>query len=71
VRDPAVHRAVLAGFLESAARCGYAVRGLSHSPVKGPEGNIEYLAFLARGAAADDAVDPAAAVAAAHAELVG
>jgi 23S rRNA (cytidine1920-2'-O)/16S rRNA (cytidine1409-2'-O)-methyltransferase len=72
VRDPAVHRGVLADFLEAAAQCGYAPRGLTHSPVKGPEGNIEYLALLARGAAAGGlgaAPDPGAAVAAAHAEL--
>ena len=46
VRDKAVHREVLERFLEHAARSGFAVRGLSWSPVRGPEGNIEYLGFL-------------------------
>ena len=26
--------------------CGYSVLGLEYSPIKGPEGNIEYLAFI-------------------------
>ncbi|MDR0382143.1 MAG: TlyA family RNA methyltransferase [Oscillospiraceae bacterium] len=71
VRDPAVHQTVLADFLEAAARCGYTAHGLSHSPVKGPEGNIEYLACLARGAPppAGPGISPEAAVTAAHAEL--
>ncbi len=46
VRDPAVHREVLEGFLEQAAEMGFAVKGMTYSPVRGPEGNIEYLAWL-------------------------
>ena len=46
VRDPAVHREVLVGFAASAASAGFALRGLDYSPVRGPEGNIEYLAWL-------------------------
>ena len=46
VRDPAVHREVLEGFLENAASLGFILRGMTFSPVRGPEGNIEYLAWL-------------------------
>lgn len=46
VRDKAVHREVLERFFQHAARSGFAVEGLSWSPIRGPEGNIEYLGFL-------------------------
>ncbi|MCI9121287.1 MAG: TlyA family RNA methyltransferase [Oscillibacter sp.] len=46
VRDPAVHQEVLEHFLDHAREAGLAVLGLSYSPIRGPEGNIEYLGFL-------------------------
>ncbi|MCM1104025.1 MAG: TlyA family RNA methyltransferase [Clostridium sp.] len=46
VRDVAVHREVIGRILFFAESSGFAVRGLDYSPIKGPEGNIEYLAFL-------------------------
>ena len=46
VRDPAVHREVLERFIADGADMGFALRGLTFSPVRGPEGNIEYLAWL-------------------------
>lgn len=46
VRDPATHREVLRSAMGFAAANGFAVRGLDFSPVKGPEGNIEYLMFV-------------------------
>ena len=46
VRDPAVHREVLENFVSSVAGLGFSVAGMSFSPVRGPEGNIEYLAWL-------------------------
>jgi len=48
VKDPKVHEAVLASFLENARLNGFGVKGLTWSPVKGPEGNIEFLAYLGR-----------------------
>jgi len=69
VRDPAVHREVLERFLEKAPALGFGVRGLDFSPVRGPEGNIEYLAFLRRGACSVPGLDPAAVVAASHGAL--
>ena len=46
VRDPAVHLEVLERFLEHAARADFAVKDITFSPIKGPEGNIEYLGYL-------------------------
>ncbi len=51
VRDPAVHREVLEHFLTHAAGNGFAVLGLTFSPIRGPEGNIEFLADLLPGLA--------------------
>lgn len=50
MRDPAVHAEVLREFLRYAPECGFGVRGLDFSPIRGPEGNIEYLAWLKKGA---------------------
>jgi len=50
VRDPAVHREVLEHFLTYAKDSGFSVLGLSYSPIRGPEGNIEYLGLLVKGA---------------------
>ena len=46
VRDPAVHLEVLEHFIEHAAHGGFFVRDLTYSPIRGPEGNIEYLGYL-------------------------
>ena len=46
VRDPKVHKEVIENVLYFAEKTGFFVRGLDFSPVKGPEGNIEYLIYL-------------------------
>ena len=46
VRDPAVHREVIAKVMDFAALLHFSVLGLNWSPIKGPEGNIEYLIFI-------------------------
>ena len=46
VRDIKVHYSVLENVLAFAITSGFSVCGLSYSPIKGPEGNIEYLAYL-------------------------
>ena len=46
VRDPAVHREVIAKVMDFAALLHFSVLGLTWSPIKGPEGNIEYLIYL-------------------------
>ena len=49
VRDPAVHLEVLEHFFEHAKESGFTVIGLTYSPIRGPEGNIEYLGYLEKG----------------------
>ena len=49
VRDPAVHLEVLEHFLTHAAEAGFSVKDITFSPIKGPEGNIEYLGYLYAG----------------------
>lgn len=48
VRNPKVHEAVIHQIWEYALSLGLKVYGLSYSPIKGPEGNIEYLIYLKR-----------------------
>ena len=48
VRDRAVHEEVIEKIRCFALENGYSVLGLTYSPVKGPEGNIEYLIYLER-----------------------
>jgi 23S rRNA (cytidine1920-2'-O)/16S rRNA (cytidine1409-2'-O)-methyltransferase len=54
VRDPAVHRAVLEDVLRSAGSAGFTAAGLIASPLKGPAGNIEFLAHLRVGTRTDE-----------------
>jgi 23S rRNA (cytidine1920-2'-O)/16S rRNA (cytidine1409-2'-O)-methyltransferase len=49
VKDPEVHRSVLRKILAWALDHGLAVRGLIASPLKGPAGNVEFLAHLSQG----------------------
>lgn len=49
VKDPAVHKAVLMSFVENAHAAGFQVSGITWSPIRGPEGNIEYLGHLTCG----------------------
>ena len=49
VRDPAVHLEVLEHFLDHAKNAGFFVKDITFSPIKGPEGNIEYLGYLQAG----------------------
>jgi 23S rRNA (cytidine1920-2'-O)/16S rRNA (cytidine1409-2'-O)-methyltransferase len=49
VREPAVHRRVLQEFHSAAAISGFGVTGLTASPLRGPAGNIEFLAQLGPG----------------------
>lgn len=46
VRDVSVHRSVIEGVLSVAGDLGFAVSGLTTSPLKGPAGNVEFLAAL-------------------------
>ena len=46
VRDPETHLEVLEHFLDHAAQAGFTVKDITFSPIKGPEGHIEYLGYL-------------------------
>jgi len=46
VRDPKVHEEVIRKVMDVASSDGLAPLGLTHSPIRGPEGNIEYLIWL-------------------------
>ena len=69
VRDPAVHQEVLERFLEHARESGFSVLELSFSPVRGPEGNIEYLGWLEKGPLAERSFDIRALVEQSHEAL--
>lgn len=71
VRDPAVHLEVLERFLEHAAQADFSVRGLDFSPIRGPEGNIEYLGYLHTGAGEDFSCDLKELVERSHQTLKG
>ena len=50
VKDKNIHFEVIRTVLDFASENGFSVLGLSYSPIKGPEGNIEYLTYLKKSA---------------------
>src|SRR5574341_1613702 len=52
IRDPAIHQQVLLDVLAFAQQEGFSVRGLIRSPLVGPKGNAEFLAWLVQRSAA-------------------
>ena len=69
VRDPEVHKEVIRRIIDLAKEVGFGIGGLDFSPVKGPEGNIEYLLYLTADTQQNTVPDIDAVVAASHAEL--
>ena len=74
VRDKSVHEEVIDKVISFALSIGFSVLHLEYSPIKGPEGNIEYLVHLKKEAEAEQAgveesVDVQKVVDAAHGEL--
>lgn len=65
VRDPQDHQEVLEKVVAAAVQEGYLLAGVTFSPIKGPEGNIEYLIYLTTNGQAESA-DFLAVVVAAH-----
>lgn len=49
VKDSKIHKRVLEDVLSYASNTGFQIRGLTRSPIKGPAGNIEFLAWLSCG----------------------
>ena len=69
VRDPQIHKMVLDNFVALVDRLQFTILGLTFSPVKGPEGNIEFLAHLTLADQPGIQPDTAAIVAQAHETL--
>ena len=69
VRDPAVHERVVREILTFASGAGFSVMGLDYSPIKGPEGNIEYICHLKLGDYPAPVIDVRSVVAASHSAL--
>ena len=60
VRDKSVHVSVINKIIDIAVSSGFSVLGLDFSPIKGPEGNIEYLCFLQKSNNAEVFADKSA-----------
>ena len=56
VREPDTHRQVIEKILDYADSIGFAVLHLEYSPIKGPEGNIEYLVHLKKEREPEEAI---------------
>ena len=69
VRDPAVHLEVLEYFLTHAKESHFTVLGITYSPIRGPEGNIEYLGYLKKCDEPDGSFDLPTLVAESHSQL--
>lgn len=69
VREKSTHIEVVEKIIDFAEDIGFTVKGLDYSPIKGPEGNIEYLLYLSKVAGEKADINPEDAVNASHAEL--
>jgi len=69
VRDVKVHEAVIRSILDFAPTIGLSVQGLDFSPIKGPEGNIEYICHMRNSEAPSALFDVEALVEASHQNL--
>lgn len=69
VRAPSVHLEVLEHFLEHAKENNFTVLDITYSPIRGPEGNIEYLGYLCLDGGEEKAVDLSALVEESHSVL--
>jgi len=67
VRNPETHEDVLFAFIDNANKAGFVIKGLTFSPIKGPEGNIEFFGYL--GLSDDEVIDVVSVVKMAHEEL--
>jgi 23S rRNA (cytidine1920-2'-O)/16S rRNA (cytidine1409-2'-O)-methyltransferase len=71
VRDPSVHKEVLDDFVALTKEIDFKILGLTFSPVKGPEGNIEFLAHLTLANVEGTEPDTGLVVSQAHERLKG
>ncbi len=66
VRDVKVHEEVVQGILDFVPTIGLSVLGLDFSPIKGPEGNIEYICHMKNAVLPQADINVSAVVAASH-----
>ncbi|MBQ7097317.1 MAG: TlyA family RNA methyltransferase [Clostridia bacterium] len=66
VREKSTHIEVIEKVLEFTKEIGFSVRGLDFSPIKGPEGNIEYLMYIKKDDAESESFDVADLVEQSH-----
>ena len=57
IRDPEIHKQVLLDVLGFAQQGGFSVRGLIKSPLLGPKGNAEFLAWLSLASVGEGSED--------------
>lgn len=69
VREKSTHIEVIEKITEFAKETGFTVKGLDFSPIKGPEGNIEYLLYISKEQGDHAYIDITATVEASHGEL--
>lgn len=70
VREPFIHQEVIEKIIAFSRKIGFGVCGLDFSPIRGPEGNIEYLIHIQKGTEGqEEMVDTAAVVSQAHGTL--
>ena len=69
VRDKSVHAEVIRKIYDFSIDLGFTVCGLDYSPIKGPEGNIEYLIYLKKGSDENYVADIDEVVEASHSDL--
>lgn len=58
VKDPEVHREVIERVIKRAEEIGFCLLDLTFSPIKGPEGNIEYLGYFKKACENEDEAAP-------------
>ncbi|SHE75871.1 TlyA family RNA methyltransferase [Schwartzia succinivorans] len=54
VKDPKIHEKVIEEVISFAKEIGFVICGLTYSPVKGPEGNIEYLMWASNNSESEE-----------------
>lgn len=71
VREAGIHKEVINKTILFAEEIGFCVKNLEFSPIKGPEGNMEYLVYIQKGTqtSQEEPVDVEAVVALAHSTL--
>ena len=69
VRDKNVHIEVIEKIWNFASECGFKILGLDYSPIKGPEGNIEYLIYISLEGETTNDYDITSVVESSHTDL--